>query len=150
MFKKCTRCKEYHMLGNFGVNKEGKLQLQSWCRYCQRQYLKNYASQPEIRIKVLREAREYGRNNKLRRRDRDLKNKYGISLEQYNDILNLQGGGCKLCGNKMKKDALNTDHCHETGRIRGILCWMCNTALGTLGDNIVGLEKAMKYLKGEL
>ena len=55
---------------------------------------------------------------------------------------------CELCGSQPKKQALNLDHCHVTGGFRGWLCGTCNRALGHFGDNIEGLEKAIKYLKG--
>ena len=76
--------------------------------------------------------------------------KYGITLEQYNAMLAAQGGVCALCkmpGRFGKYDKLDVDHCHETGRVRGLLCITCNHALGILGDNVEALEKAIKYLK---
>jgi hypothetical protein len=53
--------------------------------------------------------------------------------------------GCELCG---RAAALHRDHCHETGAFRGWLCCTCNTAIGKLGDNAQGLERALDYLRG--
>jgi hypothetical protein len=53
--------------------------------------------------------------------------------------------GCELCG---RSAALHRDHCHETGVFRGWLCCTCNTAIGKLGDNIAGIERALAYLHG--
>lgn len=50
---------------------------------------------------------------------------------------------CGICG---KKDSLIVDHCHETNIIRGVLCGTCNTAIGLLGDNLEGVQKAYDYL----
>lgn len=51
---------------------------------------------------------------------------------------------CELCGHD--NDALALDHCHVTGEFRGWLCKSCNCGLGMLGDNIEGIQKAIKYL----
>ena len=74
-----------------------------------------------------------------------LKWKYGITLEEYNEMAK---DGCDLCGktSEENKGYLNVDHNHETGKVRGILCRSCNTAIGKLGDNVAGLTKALEYL----
>lgn len=94
----------------------------------------------------------YYQNNKDRYRDKNYKRTYGISLEEYNDLLLGQNDCCALCGRhkSFQKRPLSVDHCHETGVVRGLLCLGCNAGLGMLGDNIEGLERAISYLKGEL
>ena len=62
---------------------------------------------------------------KVSDRKSHLKRKYGLTLEAYQELLDSQGGGCPICG---KPDPDNVDHDHETGRVRGILCWDCNIA----------------------
>ena len=62
------------------------------------------------------------------------------------------GVPCQVCGihtelGSRTRNASVVDHCHETGDLRGILCKVCNTALGTLGDNAAGLRKALAYLE---
>lgn len=68
-------------------------------------------------------------------RQRHLKHYYGITLEQWNDTFNLQGGCCKICGIHQSelKRGLVTDHDHITGQFRGLLCDACNTKLGPSG-----------------
>lgn len=80
---------------------------------------------------------------------------YGISREQYENMLDSSGHKCQICGGEgflMKgtthKAKLVVDHCHETGRIRGVLCHNCNRALGLLGDSIENLHSAVDYLSG--
>jgi hypothetical protein len=68
--------------------------------------------------------------------------KYGISYEEY--LLHLDVPVCPLC---LKRDVKALDHCHETGKIRGPLCIWCNTALGSVEDNIEILERMILYLK---
>lgn len=81
-----------------------------------------------------------------------LKTTYGITLEQYNQMLQKQGGVCKICSKPPKIDgkgpaaSLHVDHCHITNKIRGLLCLNCNTGLGKFFDNSELLNKAMTYL----
>lgn len=70
-----------------------------------------------------------------------LKHRYGITKEQYFSILKEQGGGCALCGLPASEKTLYVDHCHNTGKVRGILCPKCNTTVGqieTSGWELVG------------
>ena len=60
-----------------------------------------------------------------------LRREYGITLEQYNQMLAAQGGGCAICGSEPhEKKRLVVDHCHSSGRVRALLCGPCNTQLG--------------------
>lgn len=87
-----------------------------------------------------------------------LKHKFGISLEQYKEMLRRQNFVCKLCfkdetsvHHKSKKvKQLAVDHCHKTGKVRGLLCTACNTALGKARDRLGWLDRAKLYLKGEI
>ena len=84
----------------------------------------------------------------LKRRDKWLRNTYGISLEECNDILKEQGGKCAICSVDISgKGQSNVDHCHTTRTVRGILCPNCNKGLGQFGDNINALEAASEYLR---
>jgi len=74
-----------------------------------------------------------------------LKNKYGISLEEYEEIFNAQKGKCAICRDSQKK-LLCIDHDHLTGGIRGLLCQRCNTGLGQFRDNRLFLARAAEYL----
>jgi hypothetical protein len=80
---------------------------------------------------------------KVSDRKSHLKRKYGLTLETYEDLLASQRGGCAICGNP---DADNVDHDHETGRVRGILCWDCNIAIGKFEDDEDRLVAAATYL----
>ena len=78
-----------------------------------------------------------------------IRKKYGITLEQYEQLLHSQNGGCAICGRTEEPDGrrLAIDHCHTTGEVRGILCNNCNNGLGSFGDNIEGMNKAIDYLQ---
>jgi hypothetical protein len=77
----------------------------------------------------------------------DRKHAYGLSLEQYNELVQKQGGVCAICGKPPTKRALHVDHCHQTSKIRGLLCRGCNLALGNMEEDISRLYKAIAYLE---
>lgn len=84
-------------------------------------------------------------------RERSLKHRYGITTEEYSAMLARQGGHCALCDRTPASERhgrLNVDHCHDTGRIRGLLCTVHNSALAAFGDNEDGLIRAVAYIKG--
>lgn len=71
---------------------------------------------------------------------------YGIDVEDYDRMLFEQDGVCYICKEHPKKRALDIDHDHKTGKVRGLLCSNHNRALGLLGDDIVLLLRAAEYL----
>ena len=74
---------------------------------------------------------------------------YGISLLDYNNMLKEQDNKCKICELDQAgfHFSLSVDHCHETGRVRGLLCSNCNQALGCLKDSTELFQKSIKYLE---
>jgi hypothetical protein len=72
---------------------------------------------------------------------------YGITLEQYDEMLVAQGGVCAVCKREPRDDiSLHVDHDHATGVIRGLLCFRCNNSLGDLGDDPEVMQAAALYL----
>lgn len=92
--------------------------------------------------------KRYYEENKDRQRCKSFQKLYGITLEEYNQMLEEQDNQCGICGvQESEADVkLSVDHCHETGIIRGLLCRACNTGIGNLRDSIELLEKAVDYL----
>lgn len=94
----------------------------------------------------------YRKNNPdyaLLKKEKRLKRLYGISLDQYNMILEAQDFCCDICNDKLELTnykAVHLDHCHTTGIIRGILCGSCNRGLGAFRDSAAYLKAAFKYL----
>jgi predicted nucleic acid-binding Zn ribbon protein len=74
---------------------------------------------------------------------------YSITLEEYKDLVALNDSKCWICGvhNDDIHNSLAVDHCHTTGKVRGILCHNCNVSIGKLGDTSEALLKAYNYLK---
>lgn len=81
----------------------------------------------------------------------NLRNQYGMTIEQFDDLLAAQNGCCAICLTDEpggKGDQWHVDHDHATGVVRGILCALCNVGLGHFGDDSQRLESAAQYLKG--
>lgn len=87
-------------------------------------------------------------------RSNDLKKRFGITLEDYNQMMAEQKGVCKICGfpetkldHRTKQPRrLAVDHCHKTGRVRALLCSDCNTAIGLLKEDVELMRKAIEYV----
>lgn len=74
--------------------------------------------------------------------------KFGITPEQYDELLAKQGGKCAICESPpSEKRMLAVDHCHDSGEVRGLLCWPCNVSLGKMDDDPARLRRAAKYVE---
>ncbi len=105
-------------------------------------------------------TRKWRANNPERARSLDkrkyLSSRYGLTVAEYELMHEAQGGRCKLCnspetivnGRGRNTSSLAVDHCHETGKIRGLLCFRCNTSIGQIQK--YGLaDKVSAYLRGD-
>jgi hypothetical protein len=89
-------------------------------------------------------------NNRERTRSNTLKRVYDIIPQQYAELLSQQNGVCAICENLCRtKRKLAVDHDRRTGKVRGLLCFDCNTALGKLDHDIEILMNAIAYLEGD-
>lgn len=126
--KTCSMCEEDLPLDAFHKAPHSKLGVHTYCKPCRSEYRKkNY--------------------DPLAVKRHGLKAKYGITLEQYDEMFEAQGGTCLICGNEGGERDLAVDHSHETGEVRGLLCLNCNAGIGNLRDDIELLKKAIKYLE---
>ena len=97
-------------------------------------------------------ARNWRKNQPKYSKEKDMDTRitrtFGISLDEYKVLLNAQGNSCAICGRtNVKRKNLSIDHDHRTGRVRGLLCINCNTAIGFAKDDIKLLQKIMGYIK---
>lgn len=89
-------------------------------------------------------------------RDISLRKQFGITIHKYNEMLTAQNGTCAICFGTEKSVAhtskkrrnLTVDHCHKTGKVRGLLCSCCNRGIGSFYDEINRLKSAIAYLGG--
>jgi Recombination endonuclease VII len=95
-------------------------------------------------------ARSRSTKSRGARRARMLRWRYGLTVAQYTSLMDTQKNRCAICrapfNPRMKQLAPQVDHCHETNRVRGILCTTCNTALARFNDNPAWLRAAIRYL----
>ncbi|MDE1839856.1 MAG: endonuclease VII domain-containing protein [Thaumarchaeota archaeon] len=101
--------------------------------------------------KVIKRSAKWREKNYDRMRDRTYQRKYGITLEQYNKMLEKQGGVCVLCKKPPVSMRLAVDHCHRDKRVRGLACFRCNKYL--IGrwkkEHAAILRLAADYLESE-
>ncbi|MBK7092444.1 MAG: endonuclease VII domain-containing protein [bacterium] len=107
---------------------------------------KRYAESSELREKAREQANGWRKRNPEKRLANVLKT-FGITVEQYYAMHESQNGVCAICGGNSSSGRLRVDHCHSTGKVRGLLCDSCNLGLGKLGDTAKSLEKALLYLR---
>lgn len=132
--KECNICKETKHFNDFVKRSNRASGRQPYCKACHNKKMRdNYSSD------VMK--------------DYDLKRAYGITLEDYENMFTKQKGCCKICNthiskiNKGKKKNLCVDHCHDTKRIRGLLCDSCNRGIGLLKDDVNVVKSALQYLE---
>ncbi len=132
--KKCSKCKLEKPLSDFHNAKNGRLGKHHYCKNCmsaQRKQTYNYSKSFNRRIRA----------------------KYNLSSEELISMHNSQNKKCKICGNIYedisKHGGLYIDHCHTTGKVRGLLCAKCNQLLGACRDNVVILQSAVDYLNSQ-
>jgi len=91
--------------------------------------------------------RMWRKANPDKSKNNELMRSFGITLEEYNVMLKSQENVCKICGNtEPYNSSLAVDHCHSTGKVRGLLCSNCNRGLGFMQDSKVLLANAISYL----
>lgn len=113
-------------------------------------YKEAYRQQNREKAKVY--AKEYYKKNPPhpeKVRARKLKHRFGITLDQYNEMFEKQEGCCDICKKHQSefKKRLAVDHCHTTGEVRALLCASCNQALGMLNEDSKVLKNMILYIK---
>lgn len=167
--KKCPRCGQIKPFAQFHRNQKAPDGLQTYCKPCGTDIQRDWArrNQEKCKEKCRRwraenperskassldyyyrnreKFRQYERKNAVRRQLGRRKRKFGIDPIEFLALVARQDHRCAICGKRPR--CLCVDHCHKTGRIRGLLCGPCNKALGAFGDNLNGLMRAVEYLR---
>ena len=132
--KHCYRCKSTKDRGEFHKNKSTKSGYAAYCKECSSKIQKKiYSKDPEKYLSY------------------NLKHNYGMSLAEYRLLESQQEGLCIICGDAPSGASgsgqrLHVDHNHQTGKIRGLLCSRCNTALGLFREDVSIISEAIAYL----
>ena len=131
LYRTCMTCGKEKSILEFYFRDKKTGRRHSACKECDK-----------ARVKARHQA------NPERTKNNDLKRNYGITLDEHTQMFENQNGVCAICkkpgDGRWKK--LCVDHCHTTGKVRGLLCKRCNIALGEVGDNISTLQKMIEYL----
>ena len=155
MTKICSKCNIEKSYNYFNKNTKNRDGHSGKCKSCLIDYKKQYY----IKNKKFVDEKnsEWFKTNpdktSLIKRRHVLK-KYGLTIKEYDEMVKSRNNKCDICFNSEKgkniSDSLCVDHCHKTGKIRGLLCRNCNSALGQFKDSLDNLQSAMLYLeKGE-
>ena|ERR1700754_622458 len=133
--KKCTKCGETKILNRFSRRADCSGKHHSWCIQC--------------RVIASRKwARDNPEKNRIKTYRHRLKYRYGLSQEQYDKMFTEQNGRCYICDGSSKLDKkLAVDHNHTTGKVRRLLCDMCNKGLGSLRERPDIMERMISYVK---
>jgi hypothetical protein len=131
MTKICSKCKVDKELDEFNKNKYGKYGLHHYCKSCLSNFKKN--------------SYDY-----VKSKNRTLLSKYKLNMQQVENLYIMQEKRCKICDIEYptvsKHKGLYIDHCHNTGKVRGLLCAKCNSLLGSCKDSVVILKSAIDYI----
>lgn len=134
--KKCANCCEVKPAAEFAKRTNRPNGLQSRCKKCLGEYHKERRTlNPDVYAKYAR--REHFKNN------------YKITIEDYDSMMSSQGDKCAGCGRHRNdfKRLLDVDHCHKTGKVRGLLCVSCNLTIGYGKDNPTILRILADYIE---
>jgi hypothetical protein len=160
--KKCYCCNQTKELNDFPKNKARKDGYHTACKECHKAQSSNRRKTKEKEISTYRkqyyadhkEQEQASNKNYVKtitekqKRHYYLKCRFGISVKEYNELLQKQQGVCAICKLKPQSSRnLAVDHDHKTGKIRGLLCHKCNTGLGLFYDDTEKLLSAVEYLQ---
>lgn len=153
--KNCSYCKQNLSCTMFPKNKTTKDGLSYYCKSCAvKKTVESRNREKTInpltgKTNYTKKYNEYPVNSKEYLRNIVLKNKYKITLKTYNQMLVMQDSKCAICARHIDElpKTLDVDHCHTTGKVRGLLCGKCNMGIGYFQDNTKTINKALAYLE---
>ncbi|MFY9589082.1 MAG: endonuclease VII domain-containing protein [Actinomycetota bacterium] len=125
--KRCPDCGESKKLDDFPRNKNYKDGRHPYCKPC------HNARGKETRDRLYGGSRHY-----------HLKRRYGIGAAEVDELIRKQGGVCAICRTRAPE---HVDHDHDTGKVRGVLCFGCNGGLGQFLDNVDWMTSAIDYIR---
>lgn len=142
--KQCATCGEIKPLEDFPKAGSGE-RKRPHCKPCYNEKQAKYREENPDKIRALWRSAADKYYDTDRRRNKTLR-AYGLTEQTYNEMFDAQGGKCAICDRAIK---LVVDHCHKTGRVRGLLCNPCNISLGNFEDDSDRLLRAVEYLRME-
>ena len=120
----------------------------SWAKNKEKEQIRKKAFYEKNKSKIFMTTNKWRSQHPEQRKLYAAKGKYNLSNEQYKQLMSINN--CEICKCDLSiTKHKHIDHCHETGKVRGVLCSKCNLGLGHFKDNITNLEKAIDYLKNK-
>jgi hypothetical protein len=159
--KTCKTCKEFKSLDSFRIASDNRDGRQGECKECKKKKKAEWHAQnpglwaAQSKAQRLKDvAKANAATKKWRDANPDkvkalfIGKRYGLTLERWNEMFAYQEGKCAICGTHQDqlKLELAVDHCHKTGKVRGLLCVRCNRAIGLMEDNPELLHSAIVHL----
>lgn len=144
--KRCSKCRKRKAVEAFYKNAYAGDGLQTYCKQCiTKANAQKYAANPNHYKEIHRKwyAKKHTEGYRLWRK-RALAKRHGLTVLQLEELEAKASGKCQIC--QREAERLNIDHCHRDGRVRGLLCRLCNTGLGHFRDDPLLLRKAATYL----
>lgn len=151
--KRCSKCKRVKSVIHFPLRFDrGPGARTARCKVCRNEVKREYHQTPDGRRARADYSKRWRDANleHVRRyaHELNLRKTYGLTGEQYSEMLGRQRGCCAICREPPPANKrLSVDHCHATGTVRGLLCTNCNLGIGKLGDTAEAIERALNYLK---
>jgi hypothetical protein len=165
----CTKCRREKRFDEFHKDPSRKTGHTAWCKECRGVYNRTRRRKPRpipdvipttrtcsgcgltlpINCFRLRKKNDIHRHSQCNdcssawSADYHRKREYGVDSVEYQEMMKAQGGLCAICGLRAR---LVVDHCHRTGRVRGLLCQACNAGIGLLRESPANLVCAVRYL----
>lgn len=147
----CRRCQVLKPVDQFWKNRAKLSGLSQYCNTCSnlnRKETRHRAAEGKTKFKRGSYKHFSEDQHRVRAREQSLIKEYNITIHEYNAMFNNQNGCCAICNTHQSslKRPLDVDHDHNTGKIRGLLCFKCNTGIGLLQEDPGILNKAIEYL----
>lgn len=144
--KTCPHCQQTKPLTEFHKSKATVHGYQVYCKTCQNKRHTEWRMQNLEHVAA--KQKRWRKNNPRRSKDHHLKGVYGLELGTYDAMLTEQGGKCAICvtAENSSRGDLHVDHCHDSGKVRGLLCHHCNLGIGHFQHDTALLEAAITYL----
>lgn len=147
MTKTCITCKEAKPFEDFQRDKARKDGRNPYCKICSHKRARVYWQKHRETYLARRKVWQSTPHGKRVSKNIKLKINFGISIEQYEWLVEFQCGRCAICLKPPKEGkVLVPDHDHKSGRLRGLLCPNCNVGIGMLQDSPELLRNAVEYL----
>ncbi len=143
-FKRCIKCDSYKPLEEFTKDKHKKDGHRNYCRKCDNASYRKYYKRN--RDKLLARKKKWRKDHPECYMAHHYEKNYNITLKDYDKMFEEQQGCCFICGRHQSEfnRRLDVDHDHSTSRVRGLLCYSCNTKLGWYEKQ---QEKLLIYLE---